>query len=264
MSSTDIYGSQLSTYKLNNECQGYYFEPKAEGKYPTVIMIHGQGGLGGFRNGLLPVINKWVKAGYIPPMIFVLPEVLPSYGVSDPNKSNIDDFQYFIYKSKPNRFNALLTSIETGAFSSKIDTSIAPYVAGFSMGGMAAVHAGAEYNDRIKHVGGLSPAKSFYLGDNKWGFYNKAVDIHFSSEPDARVYLSAGRAEQNGDFLETINRYESGIKVNDPDIVTKFIAPNSWGGHGWGIAQKEIFMYLYFATFDELPSQALVEKVCGV
>ena len=113
------------------------------------------------------------------------------------------------------------------------------------MGGMAAVYAGDEYNTRLKNVGGLSPAKSYYLGESSgtsgWGFRYYAKDIHFAE--DADVYLSAGVGEQNGDFLATINRYEQGIAYNDPDVVTKFVAPSGWGNHSWNLAQKEIFMY---------------------
>ncbi len=260
-SSEDIY-SQVLSYQLNDECKGYYFAPKAEGKYSTIIMIHGQGSVNGFKSGLMPVFNEWIKAGYFPPMVVVMPEVLTSYGVSDAEKSNIDDFQWFIYKSKTKRFNALLTSIEDGTLCDRIGTDKDIHVAGFSMGGMAAVHAGAEYNDRIKYVAGLSPAKSFYLGDGNWGFYNYATDIHFSSEPDAIVYLAAGEGEQNGDFLATVNRYEQGIKVNDPDIVTKYVSPREWGGHSFSIAQKELFIYLYLMNYGEIPSRALVESVC--
>ena len=257
-STEDVYDHELVRYELNDECVGYYFTPKAKGNYPTIIMIHGQGSVKSFKERLLSNFNNWVKLGYIPPMVVVIPEVLDYTG----GGSNIDDFQYYIYSSQTNRFNALLTSIEDGTLSPQIDTSKAPYVAGFSMGGMAAVHAGAEYNTRIKHVGGLSPAKSFYLGEGLWGFYNHASDIFFSTDPDARVYLSAGKFEQGGDFLATITRYERGIKVNNPNIVTKFTAPMEWGGHSWQLAQKEIFMYLYFIAFDKIPDNALVEAVC--
>ncbi len=257
-STEDVYDHELVRYELNDECVGYYFTPKAKGSYPTIIMIHGQGSVKSFKERLLSNFNNWVKLGYIPPMVVVIPEVLDYTG----GGSNIDDFQYYIYSSQEKRFNALLTSIEEGTLSPQIDTSKAPYVAGFSMGGMAAVHAGAEYNTRIKHVGGLSPAKSFYLGEALGGFYNKAADIHFSTDADARVYLSAGQFEQGGEFLYTVNRYEKGIKVNNPNIVTKFVAPLQWGTHSWQLAQKEIFMYLYFIAFDKVPSNELVEAVC--
>ena len=257
-STEEVYDHEIVRYQINEECVGYYFTPKAKGKYQTIILIHGQGSVKSFKERLLSNFNNWVKLGYIPPMVVVIPEVLDYTG----GGSNIDDFQYYIHNEQEKRFSALLTNIEEGKLSTQIDTSKSPYVAGFSMGGMAAVYAGAQYNTRIKHVGGLSPAKSFYLGEGLWGFYNNAVDIHFSDDPSARVYLSAGQFEQSGEFLYTINRYEKGIKVNDPDIVTKFVAPLEWGGHSWKLAQKEIFMYLYFATFDKLPSNELVEAVC--
>ena len=184
------------------------------------------------------------------------------------SESDIEDFHNFIDSTKANRFNALLTSIETGALSSKIDTSKKPYVAGFSMGGMAALHIGADYNKRIDKCGALSPGKSFYLGDGNWGFYNYASDIYFSSNDDALVYLSAGAAEADfsnikGAFVDTINMYESGIKVNNADKITKFIAPESWGGHGWDLAQMEIFMFLHKASYNRLPTNELVEMVCS-
>ena len=263
--SEDVYSPQIVRYNLNSECKGYYFTPKAKGKYPTLILMHGQGTVEKFKNRVLSTINNWVKMGYIPPMVVVLPEVLSSYGPkSDENFSDIDDFQHFIMNSYPDRFNALLTSIETGALSSQIGTDKPLYVSGFSMGGMAAVHAAAEYNTRIKHVGGLSPAKSFYLGDGLSGAaYKYAADIHVSKEPDARIFLAAGELEQSGEFLATVNRYAKGIGVNNPNIVTKFVSPFSWGRHSWELAHKEIFIYLYFATFDKIPSNELVEAVCN-
>ncbi len=258
-SEEDVYSYQVVRYKLNDECTGYYFTPKAAGKYPTVIMMHGQGTVDKFRDRLLSNFNNWVKAGYLPPMVVVMPEVLNYTGGGG---SNMQDFQFFIDSKYQNRFATLLTSVETGALSQQIGTDKPFYVAGFSMGGMAAVHAGAVYNTRVKHVGGLSPARAFYLGeDNEYGFYKKATDIHFAE--DAKVYLAAGHGEQNGEFMYTINRYERAIKTNNPDIVTKYAAPATWGGHSFALAQREIFMYLYFATFGEIPSKAFVEAVCN-
>ena len=267
VSEENVYTHQLVRRDLNKENKIYYATPKAKGKYQTVIIMHGQGTVDKFKNRLLTHINTWAKMGYIKPMVVVIPEIFTSYGPSSSTTdSDIDDFQFYIYKSKPNRFNALLTSIETGELSPQIDTKIQPYVSGFSMGGMAALHAGVEYNDRIKHVGALSPAKAFYLGDGKWGIYNYAKDIQFSKEKGACVYLSAGQAEVDFEgkpgFIESINRYEQGIKVKNASILTKFIAPSSWGGHSFEMAQKEIFMYLYLISNGKLPSNKLVEAIC--
>ena len=264
----DVYSNKIVRYELNSECKGWYFTPKEEGNYQTIILIHGQGNPYSFRDNLVYNFNKWVKEGYIEPMVVVIPEVLNTYGPTDKGSSNIDDFQYYIYEAYPNRFNALLKSIERGTLTSKIDTSKKPFVAGFSMGGMAALHAGADYNTRIDKVGALSPGKSFYLGDGNWGFYNYAKDIHFSTAPGALVYLSAGRAEKDfsnvkGAFVTTINTYERGIKVNNSAILTKFIAPESWGEHGFQLAQMEIFMFLHLAFYDALPTNAFVESACA-
>ena len=189
----DVYSNRIVRYDIDGkgESVGWYFTPKEPGNYQTIILIHGQGNPGSFRDNLVYNFNKWVKEGYIEPMVVVIPEVLNSYGPADAGSSNIDDFQYYIYESRPTRFAALLKSIEQGTLTSKIDTSKKPFVAGFSMGGMAALHAGAEYNTRIDQVGALSPAKAFYLGDGNWGIYNYASDIHFSTAPGAHVYLSA-------------------------------------------------------------------------
>ena len=268
VSKTDVYTHQLVRRIINPECKLYYATPKAKGKYETIIIMHGQGTVDKFKERLLTHINTWAKMGYIKPMVVVIPEVLTSYGPkSEPNESDIDDFSHYIYKSNPDRFNALLTSIETGELSPQIDTSIKPYVSGFSMGGMAALHAGVEYNDRIKHVGALSPARAFYLGEGRWSaICQYARDIQFSKEEGACVYLSAGEEERDFEgvraFRDTINRYEIGIKVNNESIITKFIAPESWGGHSFEMAQKEIFMYLYLISNGQLPSNRLVEAIC--
>ena len=261
----DVYSSNIVRYELNSQCKGYYFTPKEPGEYQTIILMHGQGNVTRFKERLLSHFNEWVKAGYIEPMVVVLPEVMMSYAGSS-SESDIEDFHGFVDPYKSNRFRALLTSIRTGTLSSKIDTSKKPFVAGFSMGGMAALSVGVTYRAQVSQVGALSPATAFYLGEGQWGYCNYASDIEFSSDPDAHVYLSAGLAETNftggHTFTESINRYEQGSIVNNADIVTKFIAPESWGNHAYPLAHKEIFMFLHLASYGRLPSVELVEKVC--
>ncbi len=79
-STEDVYDHELVRYELNDECVGYYFTPKAKGNYPTIIMIHGQGSVKSFKERLLSNFNNWVKLGYIPPMVVVIPEVLDYTG----------------------------------------------------------------------------------------------------------------------------------------------------------------------------------------
>ena len=255
--SDDPYSNQLVRYEINDQCKGYYMTPKEAGKYRTFIMIHGGGGVAGERTRLWSPINMWVKEGYFPPMVVVIPEVLDYTGTAG---LDIDDFQMFIYKGHTQRFNTLLNKVIDGSLTSQIDTGKPLYISGFSMGGLAAVYAGDEYNTKVNNVGGLSPSSSFYLGDGNWGFRNFATDIHFSTDSDALVYLSCGLGENAG-FSETIDRYETGIRVNNGNnLVVKNKCPASWGGHYWDLEQKEIFMYLYYNIYGELPSQSLVES----
>ena len=262
VSKTDVYTHQLVRKVINAECKLYYATPKAAGKYETVIIMHGQGNVEKFKTRLLTHINTWVKMGYIKPMVVVIPEILDYTGEG----SNVEDFCEYISKSNTNRFNTLLTSIETGELSPQIDTNVKPYVSGFSMGGMAALYAGVEYNDRIKHVGALSASKGFYVADGIRAVRKYAKDIYFSSEEGACVYITAGDEERDFEgvraFRETVKRYERAIKVNNESVVKTFIGPASWGGHAFEIAQKEIFMYLYLASNGTLPSVELVEAIC--
>ena len=259
----DVYSGQLVSYQLNSECKGYYFTPKAAGKYPTVIAIHGAGGVNSFKEKLLSSYNDWVKQGYIPPMVVVIPEVLPTYNGGS-SGYDMQDFKYFIQNTYTKRFDTLLKSIEDGSLSPQIGTDKSICVTGFSMGGMAAIYAGAQFPTRIKYVGGLSPSQAFYLGENGSGaFYKKAADIHFSDAPDAHVYMSGGKAEDGGAFITNITRYKNAISVNNPNIAITYSAPRSWGGHAWALAQKELFMYMYFVSCGEIPSEKLVEKVCN-
>ena len=273
--SSDPYSKQIVRYVLNDDCKGYYFTPKTAGKYRTLIVMHGSGGVGTLRNNLWSCINKWVKQGYFPPMNVVLPEVLLSYY---PDKGSLqpENWHRFIPQTYPKRFNTLLKSIEEGTLSPQIGTDKPIYVSGFSMGGMAAIYAGDLYggelkdgefqNTRIKNVGALSPNSAYYLGDNQWGFRNLASDAYFARDNDALVYLSAGKAESSGQFVQTIDRYRTCIEStgnNKPGLVTYYEAPSKWGGHLWPLEEKEIFMYIYYNIYGEIPSESLVESATG-
>ena len=260
-SSQDVYSNKIVTYSLNSNCTGYYMTPKLAGKYPTFIMIHGQGGIKQVKERVPSSINNWVKAGYFPPMVVVFPVIKPASG----SILEITDFQKYVSPSY-DRFKTLLTSVENGELTQQIGTDKRILVAGFSMGGEAATQIAADYNTRIELTGGLSPAKYFYEGEGKFeDSYESMKDIHVSSNPGTHVYLSAGAQEGHqyvGEFVDTINRYHEAISYNAPDGVTRFIAKTNWGGHAWPLEQKEIFMYLYYATYGVIPSRELVESAC--
>ena len=73
--SGDVYSNELIYYKFNDQCYGRYLTPIQTGKYPTVIMICGQGGDATLRSNMRYYMNEWVKAGIFPPMNVVIPGV---------------------------------------------------------------------------------------------------------------------------------------------------------------------------------------------
>ena len=77
----DIYDMEVITYQYN-DCRGYYFTPKATGKYDTFIMLHGGNGIGNMYKSVLYAMNAWVKAGYFEPMVVILPMV-EDFGFGD-------------------------------------------------------------------------------------------------------------------------------------------------------------------------------------
>lgn len=265
--SDDIYDFNLITYEYNKNCHGYYFTPKEAGKYDTLVMIHGYGGVGSMKKNLVTVMNTWVKQGYFPPMVVVIPEIDDYLGCGNAD-GGVQFLQNFLmYIDNDDKFGTLLENIESGALSPQIDTDGDILVGGFSMGGMSAVQAGAVHNTRIKKTGALSPANSFITEEGvSGGYYKDKKDIYFSKDPDAFAFLSAGYAESNLQFIANINRYEESIETtgnNKEDLVTVYRAPEAWGGHGWSICQKEIFMFLYLNAYGELPTRELVEKACN-
>ena len=265
--SDDIYDFNLITYEYNKNCHGYYFTPKKPGKYDTLVMIHGYGGVSSMKNNLVTIMNEWVKKGYFPPMVVVIPEIddYLNCGNADGGVQFLQNF--LMYIDNDDKFGTLLENLESGDLSPQIDTEGDILVGGFSMGGMSAIQAGAVHNTRIKKVGALSPANSFITEEGvPGGYYKDKNDIYFSKDPEAFAYLSAGYGESGLQFIANINRYEDAIETtgnNKPDLVTVYRAPESWGGHSWSICQKEIFMFLYFNAHGVVPTQAYVEEACN-
>ena len=259
----DVYSYNLITYNYNENCHGYYFTPKAPGKYDTLVMIHGGGGVGSTHKDLISVMNTWVKAGHFEPMVVVVPVV------GDYNGSGLYIEDFLEYIDNDDKFGTLLENIESGALSTQIDTEGDILVSGFSMGGMAAFLAGAVHNTRIKKVGTLSGSANVYLQeDTSGGYYTKKNEIYFSKDPDAIVFMAAGQAEANPNtFIGTIDRYKDAIEStgnNKEGLVTVYKAPDSWGGHNWrNLAVKELFMFLYLNKYGELPTQEFVETACS-
>ncbi|MBO4897119.1 MAG: hypothetical protein J5590_02320 [Clostridia bacterium] len=264
MAADDVYANQIVSYNYNDECKGTYFTPIAPGKYPTFIMMCGKGGDNELRRNLRYYINEWVKKEYFPPMNVVIPSIENFDGLEPQEGINFGDFFYFT--KKDHALGLLLEKIESGQLSSQIDTTEDILLAGFSQGGMCALQCGAEFNTRLKKIGALSPAAKFWVYDgDTTGYYSFRKDIYFSKDPDAFVFMSAGLKEQKGDFTKWMDGFEYAIAStgnNKSGLVYKHVAPESWGGHSWSIAKRELFMYLWRVFYGEYPSVSDVEEKC--
>ena len=243
-----------SFVKTTGETSRYYLlEPKEEGVYPVVVLFPGLGGMSRYEENLSDYVNNWVSSGLIDKYVFVCPYF---NGGED---GRITDSQLYNYT----RINAqtgtspmrdLTDLILSGGVSDKIDTSAPLSVAGYSMGGCASLYSAINDHDRITNVGALSPSMMLYREDeNLWGWIPHGSEDQFvlSSDPNAKLYLSASMFEQDGGRYRDMLRYEQVLREQGYDPTVESFRE---GDHVIEFFMKEIFSFLYLLENDELPS----------
>ena len=114
--------------------KGYVYTPtNVKGTLPAVIFIHGMGGLK--KDTYKRQVEKFINSGYISPFVLIMPDL---YGVGH---------DAYVCKDKDSRewLNKVITRMDNGAFDTatvKIDKTSGYSIAGYSMGGSAAILAG--------------------------------------------------------------------------------------------------------------------------
>ena len=201
------YGTPGST-----KC-GYIVAPNMDGNFPVMILMHGNSkpndNLAKAVQGSMPT---WSKEFGIKPMIFVLPSIYTgayhSSGVHD------NDFMVFV----KSYMGDLIKDIQSKSLVKNADTSKGISVAGFSMGGAAAVYAGCKYKDSLVNVAGLSPAQQalYYTDPNDgWMVFDKSIQPYQFAKPSNGVtpvlFLTSSYTEQNGERRKSIERYMEGF-----------------------------------------------------
>ena len=75
--SPDVYESSFRYYSIDETYNfGRVFVPKADGKYPVIIFVHGSNGQNSVDNNpFRSRIETWVRNGYADPAIFVMPTI---------------------------------------------------------------------------------------------------------------------------------------------------------------------------------------------
>lgn len=226
----------------------YLVEPTASGKYDVVVLFSGLYGVGAFESSFLYYASKWMATKKIKPVVFVIP-ILEKFGHNKYFKNFVDE-----EINGTTRMKYLLDIIRDGSISAKADPKTDITVAGYSMGGCAALYAGIRYKDIIKNVGGLSPSYRTFTGDTK-GCVLDPEELVFSEEPDRHLFICASKKEKKGSMYKNMQLYLENFKT--PFVTRTY----SKGGHTMTLFQKEIFTFLYYVQNDQLPSGSIVKAM---
>ncbi|WP_159444381.1 leucine-rich repeat protein [Eubacterium uniforme] len=280
------YYSSVKQYvydEKNNK--GFYMTPDEEGKYPLLFLFHGSGYgtiginkhyLNGYlcgetdengtylvernltKNKIICYMNKWISLGYANPYTIVLPEIDkvadPDYGVED----------YRRYLMNDNGFSNLYAKINNKEveYADSIDYTKDYSVSGYSMGGSSALYLGSKYKEIITNVGAGSPSTQYYLEDGG-GWIGKESNVTFTEKEGAHLFMGYG-LDESKDFENNTNRYLSAFENNKGDNPNSFKVYGKYHGkHDWPTFGRELFNFLYYLKYNELPSEEVIEQACS-
>lgn len=253
----------LKTYDLGSKNHGYYLVPDAEGKYPVLFLFHGADEYSSnadiYKNNALATLNKWIALGYMDPMIVIMPEVEME---TSTDSWAISGNQCFVTKG---RFQTILDNLKSGYFTDKVDTSKKVSVSGFSMGGAISLYIGAKYPDEVLNIGAASPSWCFYQVSNgaNVGWIGKKENIQFTKDSNAHFLIGYG-TQEDWQFSDNATRYIKTYNEVRGDNPNDFKLYNTYkDGHTWNTFRREIFSFVYYMKFDQLPDAATIEEACA-
>lgn len=226
----------------------YLVQPKASGKYDVVILFSGLYGVGSFESTFLYNASKWMASKKIKPVIFVIP-ILEKFGHNKYFKNFVDE-----EINGTTRMKYLIDIIRDGSISSKANPKTDITVAGYSMGGCAALYAGIRYKDIVKNVGSLSPSYRTFTGDER-GWVLDPEELVFTDDTDRHLFMCASKKEKKGSMYNNMQLYLANFKT--PFVTRTY----SKGGHTMTLFQKEIFTFLYYVQNDKLPTSSVVKAM---
>lgn len=280
------YYSSVKQYiydEKNNK--GFYMTPDEEGKYPLLFLFHGSGYgtiginkhyLNGYlcgetdesgtylvernltKNKIICYMNKWISLGYANPYTIVLPEIDK---VADPDYG-VEDYRRFLMND--NGFSNLYAKINNKEveYADSIDYTKDYSVSGYSMGGSSALYLGSKYKEKITNVGAGSPSAQYYL-ENGGGWIGKESNVTFTEKEGAHLFMGYG-LDESKDFENNTNRYLNAFENNKGDNPNSFkVYAKYHGKHDWPTFGRELFNFLYYLKYNELPSEEVIEKACS-
>ncbi len=253
------YDGTVTSYSITPTYnEGWYFAPVAEGKYPGLILVHGSGSPDYLRYNMPSLMNKWVELGYVDPMVVFIPHI---YMLKE-TQWGITDFGEYV---SLNYCRSLANKMLDGSICNKVDSSKKLSIGGYSMGGSTALYAGVHDSDIFVNVGGLSPSWCFYSGENGAGWMKHGSDLIFSQRDDAHCLISYGKGEpvEFGQNATLDYNTITGNGKNRNEHFKFFEFDKSVGAHDVNVFKREIFMFLYYTKYNELPDMSIVEAACG-
>lgn len=208
------------TFPVEN---GYVLIPTdKEGKtFPVLYLFHGTGEdscetwihAGNIENN----INKWADEKYFSPMILVFPRI---------KRRSQDGFKHFV-----EQFSHYTDYIEKFYKPFVLQGQENTAVAGFSMGGAAALYCSHYYKTKFIHTAAFSPSQFvYYDGKDSWIPNSEAFDI--GGTQNSINYIGYGDSEDN--FARIAKRYiqyliQQGIPINRHGLEARVK-----GGHSMG------------------------------
>jgi enterochelin esterase-like enzyme len=202
---------------------GYVLLPMdRDGKqFPLLYLFHGSGAEGceeWIHSGkIVERVNKWAEESDFSPMIMVMPRIKRK--TPGGFKDCVDKFL---------DFTGYIEKVYEGCiFKDQEHTA----VAGYSMGGAAALYCAYTYKTKFLHTAAFSPGQfAHYDSEDSWIPWNEKMDI--GKAPGAINYIGYGDAEPN--FERVAKRYineliAQGISINEHGLKAK-----TTGGHNMG------------------------------
>ena len=238
--------------------KGYVYTPtNVKGTLPAVIFIHGMGGLK--KDTYKRQVEKFINSGYISPFVLIMPDL---YGVGH---------DAYVCKDKDSRewLNKVITRMDNGKFDTdtvKIDKTSGYSIAGYSMGGSAAILAGIAYSGKFINVGGFSPSIQLHDPANGVSWITSSSETkscEFTSDSNRHLLISSGSSPS-----ENTNKDEDGHLACSNRCLKLFGENNGFAQivydyptHDDYLFAQEFFNFLYYIQHDEMPSAEIINEV---
>lgn len=250
VSADHISFNKTSYGTANTADYGYVYTPDVEGTLPAVIFCHGLGGPK--PDSYMDYVERWVNAGYLSPMILIMPEITHV------------GFDAYAVQSDVEWLGKVINRMDKGSFdteTTKVDKVSGYTISGYSMGGAAAMLGGARYSGKFVNVGGFSPAIFLHNPPNTdWiNQYSCCNNGKYTNRADRHLVISSGNSGDEAQHFETVERSFTDFAKAAGFAKIEF----DHGGHEMKLFAEEFFCFLYYTQHDAMPSQEVINAAMG-